>query len=37
LVLDDDDQLYLEFVDSREGKTTIKRIGFAGERIVEAK
>jgi hypothetical protein len=37
LVLDEDDQLYLEFVDSREGKTTIKRIGFAGERIVEAK
>ena len=37
LVLDEDDQLYLEFLDSRDGKTMVRRIGFAGERIVEAK
>jgi hypothetical protein len=37
LVLDEDDRLYLEFLDSRDGKTMIKRIGFSGERIVEAK
>lgn len=37
LILDEDDRLYLEFIDSRDGKTTIKRIGFAGEQIVEAK
>lgn len=36
LILDEDDQLYLEFVDIRDGKT-IRRIGFAGERTVDAK
>jgi hypothetical protein len=37
LVLDEDDKLYLEFLDTQDGKTIIKRIGFSGERIVEAK
>jgi hypothetical protein len=29
LILDEDDQLYLEFLDSRNGRTMVKRIGFA--------
>jgi len=37
LVLGDDDQLYLEFLESRDGKTMVKRIGFAGERMRESK
>lgn len=37
LMLDTDDRLYLEFLDSRDGKTLIKRIGFDGERMMEAK
>lgn len=37
LLLDTDDRLYLEFLDSRDGKTMIKRIGFDGERTTEAK
>ena len=35
LILGDDDQLYLEFLDSRDGKTLVKRIGFSGERMIE--
>jgi hypothetical protein len=37
LVLDPDDQMYLEFYDTRDGKTMAKKVGFAGERIVEVK
>jgi hypothetical protein len=37
LLLDTDDRLYLEFLDTRDGKTMIKRLGFDGERTVEAK
>ena len=37
LILDEDDQFYLEFIERRDGKTMIKRVGFSGERIVEAK
>jgi hypothetical protein len=37
LILGDDDRLYLEFLDSRDGKTMVKRIGFNGEQMIEAK
>ena len=34
LLLDTDDHLYLEFNDVIDGKFTVKRIGFTGERVV---
>jgi hypothetical protein len=37
LILGDDDQLYLEFLDSRDGETLVKRNGSAGERMIESK
>jgi hypothetical protein len=37
LILGEDDQLYLEFLEPRDGKTMVKRIGFAGERTIETK
>jgi hypothetical protein len=36
LILAADDRMYLEFLDARDGKTTIKRIGFAGEQLLDA-
>jgi hypothetical protein len=36
LILGDDDKLHLEFTELIDGKTRIKRIGFAGEEIVDA-
>ena len=35
LVLDDQDQFYLEFLDFQDGKTVSRRIGFKGEEKVE--
>ena len=33
LVLAEDDRLYLEFIETTDGKTEVKRIGFVGERV----